>query len=73
MQTKGNVAADTAIKTWQFWMLWIVLFCNVTAGIGILENAAPMIQDYFDWITPAAAAGFVGVVAIRRQREEAAE
>ncbi|MCY1158511.1 MAG: transporter [Citricoccus sp.] len=64
MQTKGNVAADTAIKTWQFWMLWIVLFCNVTAGIGILENAAPMIQDYFDWITPAAAAGFVGILSL---------
>ncbi len=64
MQTKGNVSADTAIKTWQFWMLWIVLFCNVTAGIGILENAAPMIQDYFDWITPAAAAGFVGILSL---------
>ncbi|QCU77622.1 MFS transporter [Citricoccus sp. SGAir0253] len=64
LQTKGNVSADTAIKTWQFWMLWIVLFCNVTAGIGILENAAPMIQDYYDWITPAAAAGFVGVLSL---------
>ena len=36
-----------AIKTPQFWLLWIVLFCNVTAGIGILEQAAPMIQDFF--------------------------
>ena len=31
----------------QFWLLWIVLFCNVTAGIGILEQASPMIQDFF--------------------------
>ena len=36
-----------AIRTPQFWLLWIVLFCNVTAGIGILEQAAPMIQDFF--------------------------
>ncbi|MFC7400804.1 OFA family MFS transporter [Citricoccus sp. GCM10030269] len=64
MQTKGNVSANSAIKTYQFWLLWIVLFCNVTAGIGILENAAPMIRDYFDTITPAAAAGFVGLLSI---------
>jgi MFS family permease len=64
MQTTANVSASSSIKTPQFWLLWIVLFCNVTAGIGILENAAPMIQGYFDWITPAAAAGFVGLLSI---------
>ncbi|MEO9247894.1 OFA family MFS transporter [Citricoccus nitrophenolicus] len=64
MQTTANVSADSSLKTPQFWLLWIVLFCNVTAGIGILENAAPMIQAYFDWITPAAAAGFVGLLSI---------
>src|SRR5699024_12771641 len=37
---------------------------NVTAGIGILENAAPMIQDYFPGITAAAAAGFVGILSL---------
>ena len=37
----------TPSKTPQFWLLWTVLFCNVTAGIGILEQAAPMIQDFF--------------------------
>ena len=36
-----------AIRTPQFWLLWVVLFCNVTAGIGILEQASPMIQDFF--------------------------
>ena len=64
MQTTANVSADSSLKTPQFWLLWIVLFCNVTAGIGILENAAPMIQAYFNWITPAAAAGFVGLLSI---------
>ncbi|KAB1942628.1 L-lactate MFS transporter [Brevibacterium linens] len=63
MQTKGNVSVRNAIRTPQFWLLWAVLFLNVTAGIGILENAAPMIQSYFG-ITAAAAAGFVGLLSI---------
>ena len=45
--TTDSVSAANAIKTPQFWLLWVVLFCNVTAGIGILEQAAPMIQDFF--------------------------
>lgn len=63
MQTTGNVSVRNAIRTPQFWLLWVVLFLNVTAGIGILENAAPMIQSYFG-ITAAAAAGFVGLLSI---------
>ena len=63
------VRASEAIRTRQFWLLWIVLFCNVTAGIGILEQAAPMIQDFFrdgttSAVTAAAAGGFVGVLSI---------
>src|SRR5699024_11888018 len=61
MRTNLNVSANEALKTPQFWFLWVVLFTNVTAGIDILENAAPMIQDYFPGITAAAAAGFVGI------------
>jgi MFS family permease len=64
MITAGNVTATTAIKTPQFWLLWTVLFCNVTAGIGILEQAAPMIQDFFGSVTAAAAAGFVGLLSL---------
>jgi MFS family permease len=64
MVTGGNVTATNAIKTPQFWLLWTVLFCNVTAGIGILEQAAPMIQDFFGSVTAAAAAGFVGLLSI---------
>jgi MFS family permease len=62
--TAGNVTATNAIKTPQFWLLWTVLFCNVTAGIGILEQASPMIQDFFSSVTAAAAAGFVGVLSL---------
>jgi MFS family permease len=62
--TKANVTATNAIKTPQFWMLWTVLFCNVTAGIGILEQAAPMVQDFFPSVTAAAAAGYVGLLSL---------
>ena len=58
------MSATSAIRTPQFWLLWTVLFCNVTAGIGILEQASPMIQDYFDTVTAAAAAGFVGLLSL---------
>jgi MFS family permease len=67
--TTKSVSAANAVKTPQFWLLWVVLFCNVTAGIGILEQAAPMIQDFFrsggeSSVDPAAAAGFVGLLSI---------
>jgi MFS family permease len=67
--TTDNVSARNAVKTKQFWLLWIVLFCNVTAGIGILEQASPMIQDFFrngdtSLVAPAAAAGFVGLLSL---------
>jgi MFS family permease len=63
------VSAANAIRTPQFWLLWVVLFCNVTAGIGILEQAAPMIQDFFrhgdtSTVSAAAAGGFVGLLSI---------
>lgn len=61
----GQVNAKNAIKTPAFYFLWVVLFCNVTAGIGILENASPMIQAYFPVaVTAAAAGGFVGLLSL---------
>ena len=60
-----NVAVDQAWRTPQFWLLWVILFTNVTAGIGILEQASPMIQDLFKGhITAVAAVGFVGILSI---------
>ncbi|MET7946808.1 OFA family MFS transporter [Micromonospora sp. NPDC005324] len=67
--TTANVSAANAVKTRSFWLLWVVLFCNVTAGIGILEQASPMIQDFFrdngtSAVTVAAAGGFVGLLSL---------
>ncbi|MEW2044772.1 OFA family MFS transporter [Streptomyces sp. NPDC005476] len=62
-----QVSASSAVRTPQFWCLWVVLCMNVTAGIGILEKAAPMIKDFFaDTSTPvsvSAAAGFVALLS----------
>ena len=63
--TQSNVLARDAILTRQFYLLWIILFLNVTAGIGILEQASPMIQQMFPGkVTAAAAGGFVGLLSI---------
>ncbi|MGW3245340.1 L-lactate MFS transporter [Streptomyces sp. NPDC001070] len=66
--TTGQVSARNALRTPQFWCLWVVLCMNVTAGIGILEKAAPMITDFFaNTSTPVsatAAAGFVGLLSL---------
>jgi MFS family permease len=47
MITSGNVHLNNAHKTPQFWLLWIVLCMNVSAGIGIIGAASPMLQETF--------------------------
>src|SRR5690242_9555393 len=65
MVTTGNVTADRAIRTPQFWLLWAVLCLNVTAGIGVLGPASPMIQEMFPGaISVGAAAGVVGLLSL---------
>ncbi len=59
---EGISAAD-AIRSREFWLVWAVLFTNVTAGIGILGQASPMIQEMFAK-PPQAAAGFVGLLSL---------
>ena len=63
--TRRHVHVDKAIRATPFYLLWTVLFLNVTAGIGILEQASPMIQEMFKgMVKPSAAAGFVGVLSL---------
>jgi MFS family permease len=65
MITTHNVDVNVAFGTLQFWLLWIVLCTNVTAGIGIIEQASPMIQELFKGsIGPVAAGGFVGLLSL---------
>jgi len=47
MITDRSFTRNEAVRTVQFYLLWGILFINVTAGIGILAQASPMMQDLF--------------------------
>ena len=58
-----SVTRNQAIQTTQFLLLWGILFINVTAGIGILAQASPMMQDMFHR-TALQAATVVSLISI---------
>jgi MFS family permease len=63
--TTANVSAAVAWRTPQFWLLWMVLCMNVSAGIGVLGQASPMIQEMFPGrVTAIVAASFVGLMSL---------
>ena len=47
MISQHNVHLDNAHKTPQFWLVWWVLTLNVSAGIGVIGMASPMLQEIF--------------------------
>jgi MFS family permease len=63
--TTRDVFVYDALKTPQFWLVWLVLCLNVTAGIGVLGQASAMSQEMFHHrITPVAASGLVGLFSL---------
>jgi OFA family oxalate/formate antiporter-like MFS transporter len=58
-----NFTVKEAMSTWQFWLLWMMLFLNVSAGIMIISQASPMAQQLVG-LTAVQAAGIVGVISI---------
>ena len=63
--TQAQVAVDVAWRTPQFWLLWVVLCMNVTAGIAVLSQASPMIQEIFSGrVSAEIAASFVGLLSL---------
>ena len=61
--TTYDYTVREALGTWQFWLLWLMLFLNVSAGIMIISQASPMAQQLVG-MTPVAAAGMVGLISI---------
>lgn len=59
---KGSTVSE-ALKTWQWWALWLLLFLNTSAGISIISQESPMFQE-FARVTAIVAAGMVGVVSL---------
>lgn len=69
MISTRTVGVDQAVKTKQFYLLWIVLCFNVTAGIGVLGVAKNMLTEIFgrtlpDTVTPAFASAFVLMISV---------
>jgi MFS family permease len=58
-----SLTRNAALATVQFYLLWAILFINVTAGIGILAQASPMTQDLFQK-TPLEAAAVVSLISL---------
>jgi OFA family oxalate/formate antiporter-like MFS transporter len=52
-----------ALKTWQWWALWLLLFLNTTAGISVISQEAPLFQELAR-VSAVVAAGMVGIVSI---------
>jgi MFS family permease len=60
-----GVTVQDAVRTRQFWLLWIMLCVNVTAGIGVLGQASAMIQEMFPGrVTVRDAARFVVLLSL---------
>lgn len=63
MVSINHVHIDQALKTPQFWLLWIVLCFNVTAGIGVIGVAKTMINEIFGNLA-IVTAGFAGTYVL---------
>jgi MFS family permease len=61
--SEAGLTRNQALSTPQFWLMWGILFINVTAGIGILAQASPMMQDIFGK-TALEAAAVVSVISL---------
>ena len=63
IETFEGLTANEAIRTQKFWMLWIMLFLNITCGIGIVSAASPMAQE-MTGMSDQMAAAMVGIMGI---------
>ena len=52
-----------ALKTWQWWALWCLLFLNTSAGISLISQESPMFQEIAK-VSVIVAASMVGIVSI---------
>lgn len=62
--TTSNFTVKEAMSTWQFWLLWFMLFVNVSAGIMIISQASPIAQQLVGMSAVQAAGLGVGLISI---------
>ena len=52
-----------ALRTWQWWALWLLLFLNTCAGISVISQESPLFQELAR-VSAVTAASMVGIVSI---------
>ena len=52
-----------ALKTWQWWVLWAILFLNTCAGISVISQEAPIFEE-LTGMTAIVAGGMVGIASL---------
>jgi MFS transporter, OFA family, oxalate/formate antiporter len=66
-QAKQRAAKDYtlggALRTWQWWAMWVLLFLNTSAGISLISQESPMFQEIAK-VSVIVAAGMVGIASI---------
>jgi OFA family oxalate/formate antiporter-like MFS transporter len=66
-ETEQRAATDhtlgDALKTWQWWALWLLLFLNTSAGISVISQESPVFQEIAK-VSAIVAAGMVGIASI---------
>jgi OFA family oxalate/formate antiporter-like MFS transporter len=58
-----DYALSEALKRWQWWALWLILFLNTCAGISIISQEAPIFQE-LTGVTAVVAGGMVGIASL---------
>jgi len=59
----GDYTLTSALRTWQWYALWLLLFLNTFAGISVISQEAPIFQELVG-VTAVVAASMVGVASI---------
>jgi OFA family oxalate/formate antiporter-like MFS transporter len=62
-RAKRDYTLSEALRTWQWWALWLLLFLNTSAGISVISQEAPMFQELAR-VSAVVAAGMVGIVSL---------
>jgi MFS transporter, OFA family, oxalate/formate antiporter len=62
-RSKRDYTLAEALRTWQWWALWALLFLNTTAGISLISQETPIFQQ-IGGVTAIVAAEMVGIASI---------
>jgi OFA family oxalate/formate antiporter-like MFS transporter len=62
-RSRTDYTLSQALKTWQWWALWMLLFLNTSAGISLISQEAPVFQELAK-VTAIVAGGMVGIVSL---------